>query len=79
MTDKQTIEQLVIEKHQALAAAREWQTIAAAFVLAHGTNTEGKVTDRVSKALLNQLDHTIEAKSVKGGGVVVTLTPRGEA
>lgn len=76
MTDTATIEQLVIEKHRAVAMAREWQAIAAALALSTGTTNDKGITQaRVPKALLNQLDHTIAIKQVKGGGVVLTLTP----
>lgn len=76
---KRTLEQLVIEKHQAVAMAREWQTIAAALALAHGDkNPDGKIVARASKSLLNQLDHAIDTKPVKGGGVILILTPNGK-
>ncbi|HEX7098945.1 MAG TPA: hypothetical protein VF377_06865 [Acidimicrobiia bacterium] len=73
---KQTLEQLTLEKHQALAAMREWRQVACALALAHGEKgKDGKVVARIPKALSNRLDgYSLETKPLKGG-LVLTLAP----
>lgn len=70
------LDALILDKHRAVQLAREWQAIAAALILEHSTVINGQSVGRVSKAMLNKVNHNIEAKPVKGGGVIITLTPK---
>lgn len=70
------LERLVLEKHQAVQLAQKWMGVACALAFAHGEKqADGRVVARIPKSLLNQLNHTVEAKPVKGGGLVVALIP----
>lgn len=73
------IEGLILEKHRAVQLAQEWMRVACALAFATGEKqTDGRIVYRIPKALINQLDHSVEAKPVKGGGLVLTLTPTKE-
>lgn len=71
------IEQLSLEKAQAQAIARSRLGILGVLALEHGTQKEdGRIELRISRAEINELEgHSVNQRSLKRGGVVITVTP----
>ena len=70
----QVVEELVLEKRQAQAQAQQLLAIVTALSVAHGTDKNGGIEYRLSKAAQNKANgHAVTIKTLKTGAMVITV------